>query len=117
MLGRAVQTWGWEASGSLCAFKDDQQLPIPQQRDYVMLSWQDTPACKGQASPTAANAVPDAFGCLWGWQLDRSCAFRDAATGQALYFSGYIGKCDVAGSVRRAAEFNAKSAGEKRNTP
>lgn len=49
--------------------------------------------------------------------MDRTCAFRDGESGRALYYAGYSGKCDVAGSVRWAAEFNAKSAGGKRNTP
>jgi hypothetical protein len=108
-----LQTWGWESSGSLCAFKDDQQLPIPQQRTYTMLSWQEAPACKEQPTPTAANAVPDKFGCLWGWQVDRNCAFRDL-TGRPLYYKGYSGSCDSAGSVMRAAEFNGMAADENK---
>lgn len=112
------QTWGWEQqSGSLCAFKDDQQLPIPQQQTYTMLSWSEAPACLEQPQPTADNAVPDKFGCLWGWQLNRNCAYRDAATGQPVYFSGYSGKCDVAGSVRRAAEWNASKEFARDPTP
>jgi hypothetical protein len=102
-----LQTWGWEISGSLCAFKDDQQLPIPQQRTYIMLSWQEAPACKLQPAPTADNAAADKFGCLWGWQLDRNCAFRDL-TGQPLYYKGDSGKCDAAGNAKRAADFNAR---------
>lgn len=106
-----AQTWGWEPSGSLCAFKDDQQLPIPPQRSYTMLSWLEAPACKEAPTPTAANAAADRFGCLWGWQLERNCAYRDIA-GRPLYYQGYKGACDSAGSAKRAAEFNAKAAGD-----
>jgi hypothetical protein len=39
--------------------------------------------------------------------------------GQPLYYKGYSGKCDAAGSAKRAAEFNARAADVTpgRNTP
>jgi hypothetical protein len=103
--------WGWDEAGSLCAFKDDQQQPIPIQKTYRRLAWPETPACVQDPTPTAANAVPDNNGCLWGWQLDRNCAFKHPATSAPLYYAGYTRTCDVAASVLKAAEFNDKMAG------
>lgn len=96
----------------MCAYKDDQQLPIPENRQYYMLSWAEAPACQQQPTPTATSSAADSFGCLWGWQLERNCAFKDAA-GQPVFYKGYSRKCDSAASVKRAAEFNAQAAESK----
>jgi hypothetical protein len=64
------KVWGWE-NGHLCAFKDDQQQPIPLDRHYTRLAWKDAPHCALESAPTIKNSVPDTRGCLWGWQLER----------------------------------------------
>lgn len=61
--------------------------------------------------PTNANSAPDAFGCLWGWQMDRNCAFKSAdASAEPLYYEGATQACNISASVQRAAEFNDKMA-------
>jgi hypothetical protein len=37
--------WGWDADGQLCAYKDDQQQPIPLDRVYNPLPWKFAQAC------------------------------------------------------------------------
>lgn len=101
-----LQVWGWEDDGSLCAYKSDQQQPIPLQMGFKKLSWSDTPACEIEPVPTVNNSVPDNAGCLWGWQLDRNCPFKDTAAGQPLYYAGYDMVCNTTASAIQAVEHN-----------
>jgi hypothetical protein len=54
--------------------------------------------------------MPDKLGCLWGWQLQRNCAFRDTAVAQVepIYYKGYKLTCNATASKFRAAEHNAQ---------
>lgn len=103
-----LQVWGWEADGSLCAFKDDQQQPFPMHAAYrtTMLAFTEAPVCSDDPVPTKDNSEPDKLGCLWGWQLSRNCAFRDEKIGEPLYYSGYKRLCNATASQVRAAHFN-----------
>lgn len=102
--------WGWELDGSICAFKDDQQQPMPMHKAFrtAMLSWEEAPACTDDPLPTANNSMPDALNCLWGYQLQRNCAFKDKATGQPLLYAGYTKLCNTTASTLRAAQFNTE---------
>jgi hypothetical protein len=102
-----LQVWGWDVPGTLCAFKDDQQQPIPIQKKYTRLAWPEASPCVSQPAPTADNSVPDNFGCLWGWERDRNCAFKKQGSSEPLVYDGYSQTCNISASVLRAAEFNA----------
>ncbi|WIA33528.1 hypothetical protein OEZ86_006652, partial [Tetradesmus obliquus] len=86
------RVWGWD-DGRLCAFKDDQQQPTPINKKNNRLAWADAPACTQEPKPTLDNAVPDRMGCLWGWQLDRNCAFKEQNTSEPKYIPGYNVTC------------------------
>lgn len=43
-------------------------------RTPVYITWSNAPTCKDE--PTNTNSVYDRSGRLWGWENDRSCAFR-----------------------------------------
>lgn len=105
-----MQVWGWELDGSLCAYKDDQQQPFPIDLGFRtgVLSWAEAPACTKEPVPSATNSMPDKMGCLWGWQLQRNCAFRDSAVQQPIYYPGYKGTCNATASILRAAEANVE---------
>jgi hypothetical protein len=103
-----MQAWGWEADGSLCSFKDDQQQPFPINMAYMMtkLSFQEAAACTKDPKPTGQNSRPDKLGCLWGFQVHRNCAFKNDTTQEPLYYDGYKRVCNVTASIVRAFEFN-----------
>jgi hypothetical protein len=62
---------------SAASFKDMQNnLPT-----RVSVVWESAPTCS--FAPNDANAVPDTFGRLWGWQNNSSCAFRVSRVGPA----------------------------------
>jgi hypothetical protein len=66
------KVWAWER-GLLCAYKDDQQQPLPYDvTSYRRLAWADAPACA--STPGPATTAPDRLGRLWGWELVR-CGF------------------------------------------
>eukprot|EP00878_Enallax_costatus_P011242 GHUV01011739.1.p1 GENE.GHUV01011739.1~~GHUV01011739.1.p1 ORF type:complete len:401 (+),score=110.19 GHUV01011739.1:147-1349(+) len=104
------KVWGWQpkqieganannATGStsaieLCAFKSDRQQPTPIDRHVYRLTWLDAPACIEEPEPNANNSRPDTNGCLWGWQLDRNCAFN-THTDDPMYYDGYNRTCNT----------------------
>lgn len=108
-----LQVWGWESDNSLCAFKDDRQQPTPMVTDYKlqMLSWREAPACSEQPKPTANNSAPDQNGCLWGFQLDRNCAYKNTTSPGSkpvpVYYAGYPGTCNSTASDEQALEHNS----------
>eukprot|EP00878_Enallax_costatus_P020542 GHUV01021721.1.p1 GENE.GHUV01021721.1~~GHUV01021721.1.p1 ORF type:complete len:384 (+),score=70.66 GHUV01021721.1:223-1374(+) len=91
------KVWDWTGEGrqkALCAFKTDSQQPIPIDRHLYRLTWMDAPACVEEPEPTSNNSVPDKAGCLYGWQLDRNCAYK-TQTHEPVYYDGYKLKCNT----------------------
>jgi hypothetical protein len=50
---------------------EDMQGNLPTR---VSVVWESAATCS--FAPNDANAVPDTFGRLWGWENNSSCAFR-----------------------------------------
>lgn len=84
--------WGWQNDTS-CAFRQWGKGSKPENKPSakrepagsfkemqenlpgrVSTVWESAPTCS--FAPTDANAVPDTFGRLWGWENDGSCVFR-----------------------------------------
>lgn len=76
--------WGWQ-DGRSCAFRgQDTQAPSPPGQSLV--TWDTAPPCQGK--PWGSNAVRGADGQLWGYEENRSCAFRHPATSPAAMWAG-----------------------------